>query len=355
MIITVLGAGQMSYAICSDLLRNCSKLKKLHIVDTKPNALKSIELFLDSRKVRTHKMSILDNSLKSLIKKSSCVIGATSYKHNWYLTQLCVEYNINFCDLGGNNDIVSRQHSLNSQNLKCSIVPDCGLAPGLINIAASYYTFNKHVRDLKLYVGGLPQKSHNFLNYEVSFSVDGLINEYCELCIIKQNGIIMEVPALSSIEPIKIPTIPMMLEAFHTSGGISTMPLTMSHVDNIIYKTIRHAGHCNIMQLLKDTGAFHSDRRKVTSNVLSNLCYPYNKDMVLIKIIVDNNKYWTICFADSYFSAMQKMTGFSISIIAQMAANNILPKGVLYQELDIPQIEFMTELDKRDIIFSKYI
>lgn len=131
-----------------------------------------------------------------------------------------------------------------------AFVPQCGLAPGFVGIVA--YDLARRfepARDVFLRVGALPVYPTNALLYNLTWSTDGLINEYCNPCEAVENGELTTVPPLEQLERLTIDGVD--YEAFNTSGGLGTLAITLKdRVENVNYKTIRYPGHCELMKFL---------------------------------------------------------------------------------------------------------
>src|SRR5262249_1219664 len=154
---------------------------------------------------------------------------------------------VNFCDLGGNDAIVRKELLLDefAKERGIAIVPDCGLAPGLVSILTAAATEGlDDIYEIRLRVGGIPVEPQPPLEYSLAFSVDGLINEYVEDANVIIDGKPTVVPALTNVEEIEFPQPFGVLEAFCTSGGVSTLTETFQNrVQHLDYKTIRYKGH----------------------------------------------------------------------------------------------------------------
>lgn len=152
---------------------------------------------------------------------------------------------------------------------RVALVPQCGLAPGYIAIAAHALTKDfDEVHDLKLRVGALPQFPTNALKYNVTWSTSGLVNEYCEPCNVMLDGQMVKCPALEGLEWFSFEGIE--YEAFYTSGGVGTLIDTLvaekkvCRESSIAYKTIRYPGHCHLMKFLLQDLRLGLDEAKVT-------------------------------------------------------------------------------------------
>lgn len=153
----------------------------------------------------------------------------------------------------------------NSGKAKVALVPQCGLAPGYIAIAANHVARQfDTVHDLTLRVGALPQFPTNALKYNVTWSAAGLINEYCELCNVMLSGQMIKTPALEGLEHFSFEGVE--YEAFYTSGGVGSLIETLSSAgktgptSNIAYKTIRYPGHRDLMKFLVQDLRFGLDK-----------------------------------------------------------------------------------------------
>lgn len=372
----VLGAGQMGYACVYDLAKH-SKATQITVIDIDKNKLKNIEENIQSDIIKTKVCSIEDTKqLSSLMSKCDTVLSAISYKYNYELSKLAIKNNANFCDLGGNNDIVEKQYSLHEKAKAAgvTIIPDLGLAPGLIcNLGMMAIKEFETVEELKLRVGGLPQNPEPPMNYSLFFSTEGLINEYYEPPVVVENYKIVTGEPLGDLETVSLTEYPE-LEAFNTSGGLSTLPENAgSHVKNLNYKTIRYKGHHKQAKLLFDLGFMNPDKLEVFKNKISprdilihqlnNTLTVCDRDVILLKVTANGEKdnqfkqinYEIVAYFDenSGLSAMMRMTAFPASIIAQMITENkIKEKGVVPSELVVDCKKLLSALEKRNIILK---
>ncbi len=372
--VLILGAGEMGRAIAHDLLAFIPNVE-ISVLDSNPKALQRLQEFLTSSHIRSVPGNIQDlEFMGELISGSDVVIGAVSYKSNFILSHLAVECRASWIDLGGNNDIVDQQFTLDKEasSAGVTIIPDCGLAPGMVNIIAGHAFRELDVTDeIHIRVGGLPQNPKPPLNYELCFSAEGLINEYVEPTRILRDGRLKTQDSLCEKEHLDLGAPYNHLEAFYTSGGTSTLVKSLEgRVRNLDYKTIRYAGHLDKIKFLADFGFFDSDElqidektkifpRKMTEALFHRLGW-VKRDVVLLKAWALGQKQGKptrtgYSLVDEYdettgLTAMARTTGFSAAIIAEMILNGrIREKGVLYQELSVPHKEYFTELRKRGI------
>lgn len=375
--IVLFGAGKMAHAITHDLLAQ-PDITRITIADIDLKNAKRLQKKFSSKKVRAVEVDATHaKSVKKVIADAACAIGATTYAHNPLLTKACIQSGVHFCDLGGNIDVVQEQYTMNAaaKKSRVTILPDCGLAPGMSHLLGYHYAQSfDSVDHLQLRVGGLPQNPNNRLKYQLAFSVEGLINEYIEEADVIVNRKTQRVPGMSHLESLHFAPPYTNLEAFVTSGGTSTLPQTLAgKVNNLDYKTIRYEGHAQFIQLFMEMGLTSSEPRKiykqkiVPRRILAQLLSDYlpsgEPDVVLIRIRLVGSKggrpvteqYDCIDYYDPHtgLSAMQRTTGFSVAILAHMLARGTINKfGVLQQEKVVDGAIFLRALAARGIRFT---
>ena len=231
-----------------------------------------------------------------------------------------------------------------AEGAKTAFVPQCGLAPGFISIVA-YYLARKFetLRDVQMRVGALPVFPHNALKYNLTWSTDGLINEYCNPCEAVRDGKRIEVPALEELEQFTLDGIE--YEAFNTSGGLGTLCETLEgKVDNLNYKTARYPGHRDIVKLLvRDLHL--GTRRDIFKDVLETAIPITYQDVVLIFVTVNGwvegrltqesyaKKIYAQDVAGRLMSAIQITTACGICAMTDLLVEGKLPqKGFVRQE-----------------------
>ncbi|MGQ9705500.1 MAG: saccharopine dehydrogenase family protein [bacterium] len=262
---TLLGGGMMGSA-CARYLLRWEDTEKLTIVERDGEVLSKLKASIKDNRVKWIRSEIKESDeFVDIISGSDAVISALPYRVNIDTTKACIRAGVNMCDMGGNNDVVKAQLALNNEaeSAGITIVPDCSLAPGLSNIIASRLISQfDRCDEVHLRVGGLPLNPVQPFNYQLVFSVSGLVNEYVEPCKVLRDGKIMWVEPLSELEELEFGGEYGYLEAFHTSGGSSTLPETYQGVvRELDYKTIRYKGHCNLIKGLRFIGL--ADRKKV--------------------------------------------------------------------------------------------
>jgi lysine 6-dehydrogenase len=312
--------------------------------------------------------------LRSALTGCRVAVSAVSYAVNMEVTRACLEAGVHMCDLGGNNDVVSAQLALNAEARKkgVTILPNCGLAPGLINIlAVTGASKFDELESIQLRVGGLPQHPRPPLNYQIAFSVQGLLNEYLEPALIIRDGVRQEVPSLTEVEEITFPAPFGVLEAFHTSGGLSTLA---SHfegkVGSLEYKTIRYLGHCEKFRTLLDLGFASSEplaigsvvrtQREVFESLLDRKLRYGDTDLILARATIRGTQqgvrkelvYEMIDLEDEKtgMTSMMRTTAFPTTVIALMLARGELDtRGVMPPEECVSGERMIEELKKRGV------
>lgn len=374
----ILGAGLMGYACVFDLV-NSEGVTKVTVLDNNQKNLDKVQNSLKSAILNCLNQDIQDKSaLLNLMKDHDTVISMISYKYNYELTRMAIDAGCNFCDLGGNNTIVEKQYTLNelAKDKGVTVIPDCGLAPGLAgNIATLIAKKFDEAEHVKIRVGGLPIEPQPPMNYSIFFSAEGLINEYYEVPILLRDHKLVEGEPLGDLEFLSFENFPE-LEAFNTSGGISTLPKTISkYVKNLDYKTIRYKGHRDQCKLLLNLGLMDNTTVNINGNdvsprqlLINNLYQKLTvgaKDVILLRVegngIKDGKQAKFNCEIVDYYdeknniSAMMRMTSYPISVIAQMMSNNeIAQKGVVASELVVNNDKLLDKLKKRNISVKLY-
>ena len=176
-----------------------------------------------------------------------------------------------------------------AQGADTAFIPQCGLAPGFISIAAHDLTTRfDSLLDVKMGVGALPQFPSNALNYNLTWSTDGLINEYCEPCEAIVGGVLRQTQPLEDLEQFALDGV--VYEAFNTSGGLGTLCETLEgRVRNLSYRTIRYPGHAAIMKALLNDLRLR-ERRGVLKDILENALPATLQDVVIVYASVSGER-----------------------------------------------------------------
>lgn len=372
--ILVLGAGRMGHGAVFDLIHNSPGVERVTVADFDLKKAEAVAEAVGTSRVDAHHVDAgTISDVTDLMRGHDSVISCVNYWYNVALSKAAVETGANFCDLGGNNYVVDEQLALDTEAKAAgiNIIPDCGLAPGMVSILAMHGAAKfDEIEEIHIRVGGLPQNPQPPLNYQLVFSVEGLINEYIEVARVIRDGKITEIPSMTEIESLSFEGFPP-LEAFQTSGGTSTLPDTfLGKIRELDYKTIRYAGHCEKFKTMIDLGLCSSDEivadfqkvkpRKVFGELLQKHLPADCPDYVLVRLDFVGTKggetkrlrYDIVDKLDAAtgMSAMMRTTAFPASIIAQMMARgDVLSRGATPQEKAIDPDNFVAELQKRNI------
>jgi saccharopine dehydrogenase-like NADP-dependent oxidoreductase len=232
------------------------------------------------------------------------------------------------------------------------LMPQCGLAPGFISVvAASLAARFDQLRSVSLRVGALPQFPTNALKYNLTWSTDGLINEYCNPCEAIVDGRLREVPALEEVEAFSLDGVT--YEAFNTSGGLGTLCETLEgKVETLNYKTVRYPGHRDVISLLvRDLRLAH--RRDVLKDVLETAIPVTHQDVVLVFVSVSGQrngvltqetfarKVYSSDVDGEAFSAIQLTTAAGICAMADLVRQEKLPTAGFVRQEECSLEEFL--------------
>ena len=386
--ILVLGAGRMGHGAVFDLIHNSPGVERVTVADFDLKKAEAVATAVGTSRVDAQHVDANNISdVTELMRGHDSVISCVNYWYNVSLSKAAIETGANFCDLGGNNYIVDEQLALDAEVKAAgvNIIPDCGLAPGMVSILAMHGAAKfDSIEEIHIRVGGLPQFPQPPLNYQLVFSVEGLINEYLEVARVIRDGKITEVESMTELESLSFVGFPP-LEAFQTSGGTSTLPETfLGNIRELDYKTIRYAGHCEKFKTMINLGLCSSEEivvdfqkvkpRKVFGDLLQKHLPADGPDFVLVRLdFVGNLKAETRPVGSVHpgdrdrlrydivdkqdettgMSAMMRTTAFPASIIAQMmATGDVLSRGATPQEKAIDPEKFVRELERRDIKIS---
>jgi lysine 6-dehydrogenase len=261
--ILVLGAGRMGHGAAFDLIHNSPGVEAVTVADLDLEKAEAVAERVGTSRINAHHIDAANHSdVAQLMSGHDSAISCVNYWHNESLSRAAIETGTNFCDLGGNNYVVDAQLAMDdaAKAAGINIIPDCGLAPGTVSILAMHGASNfDRVDEIHIRVGGLPQDPKPPLDYQLVFSVEGLINEYIEVARVIRNGKIAEVESMTERESLSFEGFPP-LEAFQTSGGTSTLPDTfLGKIKELDYKTIRYAGHCEKFKTMIDLGLCSSE------------------------------------------------------------------------------------------------
>ncbi len=272
------------------------------------------------------------------------LISCLPFTVNLRLAQAAHRNNLHYFDLSEDRETQQAIAKV-ARGAQTAFVPQCGVAPGFVDVMAHHLLQQfDHLKSAKLSVGALPQQVSNSLHYELSWSIEGLVNEYINPCEVISKGRIVEVPALSELEILNLEG--RQYEIFHTSGGLGTLAdFYQDKIDELHYKTIRYQGHVDAIQKLFQAQQY--DRKKIINWFAKNI--PFTKqDMVLMYITVtgkiENNleersfmrKWYAKSLDDIEWTAIQWTTASEIAAVCDMVMDMDQPLRGLVKHQDIP-------------------
>lgn len=375
----VLGAGLMGKEIARDLVLS-KQVAKVGLGNIDLADATAICNEFSSEKMTAYEVDANnEKQLANFMKQFDVVVNALFYTFNKQVATMGIKLGVSIVDLGGHignitTEILQLTEEAKENNV--TIIPDLGVAPGMINILSGYGASKLDaVKDMELYVGGIPAQPEAPLGYNHVFSMEGLFDHYTDPSFTIQQGEAVMVPSLSGIETIYFEQFGP-LEAFYTSGGTSTLSTSFPQLETLTYKTIRYPGHVEKFQLLVDLGLTQRDTTVEIDgvevsprNVLLKVLDPIvtlgdKKDVVLLRVQVSGTKnnesttytYELITFKDTAtnVTAMARATANTASIVAQMIGNKTISKtGVYPPEQIVPGDVYIKELEKRDVIIKE--
>src|SRR6266581_1364544 len=368
----VLGAGLQGSACAYDLLQR-PEVERVTLADLHPRRAAP---FLIKRKDKRLVSARLDAKsgprLRKLMRGHDAVMNALPYYFNYPVAKAAVTMGLHCADLGGNTEIVQKQKTLHAaaQKKHVSVIPDCGLAPGMVNIIAAEGIRQVGDADsVKIFVGGLPQHPEPPLNYQIVYSLEGALDYYTTPSWVLRDGRPTRVDALSELERVTFPPPVGELEAFHTGGGISTLPWAYEgKVRTMEYKTLRYPGHVAVMQPIRELGLLDLAPVKVKgreivprdafiATVSPKLTTPEGRDLVALRVEVRGRNgqraAWQLldCYDEAHgISAMMRTTGYSLAITGLMQVDGrIATQGVHTPDEAVPFAAYVAELARRGV------
>ncbi len=369
----VLGAGLQGSACAFDLL-NTPAVERVLLADVRVDAVAPfLQPFIGGR-LSSVALDVRDvDAVRAVYAQCDAVCSAIPYYLNLPLARLAVECGVHFTDLGGNTAIVREQQTLHdaARARGVSIVPDTGLAPGMVNIIAQHgITQFNEVERVQLFVGGLPQVPEPPLGYQIAYSIEGVVDYYTTPSLVIRDGKPTTTAALSEIEPVQFADPLGALEAFHTAGGLSTMVYRYAgRIASMEYKTLRYPGHARIMEAVRELGLLSTDAvdvkgqqvvpRDVFVRVAGEKLRKGKPDLVALRVVVTGTRdgvrrtrAWEV--VDYYdaargITAMMRTTGYTLSITSQLQVSGAIISGVHTPDECVPAERYFAMLAERGI------
>ncbi len=375
--VTVIGAGVIGSAIARDLVER-EEVSLVQVCDAHARLLQNLHDSVKNPKLRSFQVDARDfRVLSPILTDTNVAIGCVLPELNPKLARMCLDMGINFCDLGGEDSTVHEVLAMNEEARSKSVwmVPNCGLAPGLVNILsrAGIAQFDE-VDVVRLRVGDVPVNPEPPFNFRLSWSASKIIDDYTETVRLIDSGEVVEAEPLSHTEKLHFPTPFGEMEAFCTAGGLSALVDDLSNqVKTLDHKTIRWPGHADQMRFLLGLG--FAERQKI--DVRTHLTYRdvlerrmrkrlggEYEDAVLMRVLIkgrQNDNTRTLVYemiemgdADKKLSAIQRTTSIPAATVACMiGSGKVAGGGAEPSENIIHGEDFCQLLAERGLKISK--
>jgi len=348
----ILGSGNIGSVAADDLARTMDSVNVV-IADNDERRARITAEKINKDNVSWINLNAADQTeLANALNQYDVAMGFLPARLGYAVTKACIKAKKNFVDVAfmGENPLTLHEEAVKAG---VTIVPDCGLAPGISNIFVGHAAHKlDKIQTVHIFVGGLPETPEPPLGYVITWSPESLIDEYTRKVKIIKQGKRSEVEALTGIEEVEFPNLGK-LEAFFTDG-LRTLPDTIHNVEEMWEKTLRYPRHAEKVKMLKDLGFFDEGKvavdglevspRKLTVRLLlEKLSKPEPKDVVALKVDVlgiKNGKqtrytYWLLDRYDEQhkITSMARTTAYPASIIAQLLLESAVhEKGVVPPE-----------------------
>ena len=287
--VLVLGAGKIG-ALIAGLLAEAGGYE-IQLADVHGDAARGVARAHGKRNIKAHGVDAGDAAtLAGHVAAHPCdaVISSLPYFCNPSVARVARDAGLHYFDLTEDVE-VTRAVRATAEGATTAFVPQCGLAPGFISIAANELISHfDEVKSVRMRVGALPQHPNNMLKYSMTWSTDGLINEYGNPCLGIADGKAVEAAPLEGLEEIEIDGT--RYEAFNTSGGLGSLGETYgARCEQMNYKTIRYPGHCEQMRLLMNDLKLNHDRATL-KRILENAVPQTLQDVVIVYVAVSGRQ-----------------------------------------------------------------
>jgi saccharopine dehydrogenase-like NADP-dependent oxidoreductase len=345
--VIVIGAGKIGATVAGLLARTGDY--QVTLADRSSEVLDRLDR---AERIRIAAADIDDSSkLVDLLNGQFAVLSAAPFHLTTRIAEAARAARTHYFDLTEDVASTRRVREL-AADASTAFIPQCGLAPGFVSIVGFDMAKRFEVLDsVKLRVGALPQYPSNALNYNLTWSTDGVINEYCEPCEAIVNGARREVPPLEEREEFSLDGVT--YEAFNTSGGLGTLCDTLEgKVRNLNYRTIRYPGHAVIMRALLNDLRLR-DRRGVLKDILEHAVPTTLQDVVIVFVTVSghkNGQFVQETYANKIYSrdvdgrtlsAIQITTAAAICTALDLLVTGHLPQSGFVRQEEIPLKVFL--------------
>lgn len=378
----VLGAGRQGTSAAYDLAK-FGEAKRIILADlheeTASDSAQRINGLIGREIASGIGLDVSDRAaLDKFLPGMDVTLSAVPYYFNLEITKACLAAGSSLCDMGGHTGVVLQQLALDSEAKKAgvSIVPDCGMGPGL-NVTMAMYAVDllDEAHAVHIYDGGLPQTPVPPWNYQATFHINGLTNELDGQATFLRDGALTRVDTLT--EPEMIDFSPLgQLEADVTSGGMSTSPWTLEgKLQDYTNKTLRYPGHFEWLRAFKELGLFSEEHIDVNGNAVTprevyhallepKIRAEEIRDICVMRVVgmgIKDGQETTITvdLVDTFdketgFTAMERLTGWHCAIMMGFQARGIVQAGGVSMEVAVPPAKFMDAIRERGIRFEVY-
>ncbi len=380
----VLGAGRQGTAAAYDMARwggACRILMADRDGEAARRAAERVNRLVGAAVAEPADVDVTElEAVERLLRGVDAALSAVPYIYNLGITRAAIRARCSLCDLGGNTAIVRQQHAFHDQALAAgvSIIPDCGQVPGLGTTLIVYaMELLDQAVDIYMWDGGIPQNPRPPFNYLLTFHIAGLTNEYAEPAIFLRNWEIVEVEPMTELETVEFPPPIGTLEAFVAGGGTSTMPWTFQgRLRTLQNKTLRHPGHFAQLRAFYDLGLWDTRPIRVGNVEVvprevfhalfePKVTFPGDKDTVIVRVRAVGKKDGrdaeaVVELIDHFdektgFTAMERATGWSAAIVAEMMAQGRTPRGAGGVETFVPARPFVEEMRRRGLNVTEQV
>jgi lysine 6-dehydrogenase len=348
--ITVLGAGAIGSAVACDLVAR-PEVTHLQVIDHKASTLATVSGRAASPKLRTVRIDVRDERrLAAVLAGSACVVSSVHPKHHPKLARLALDVGAHFCDLGGDDSTTAAALALHDEAAARSrwVVPNCGFAPGLVNILVMRGVESfEEVDSVLVRAGNIPVHAEPPFFHRLAYSAEKLLDDYNAPAPLVRDGQVVHVEPLSGLEMVSFDPPFETLEAFYTSGKLSTLPEDLAgRVRTLDYKTLRHPGHAAAMRSVLALGfgedksidvRTHLTYRDVLARRLRSRLGGKYEDAVLLRIRIAGVSEGERCVMvhelvelydrENGSTAMQRCTGYPTAAVAVLLATGQIPGG----------------------------
>jgi lysine 6-dehydrogenase len=374
----VLGAGRQGTAAAYDmsLWGDASRVVLADIdLEVARRAAGRVNNLLDRQIAEPTQVDVSDpQDLAAKLQGMHACLSAVPYVYNLGITKVALEATVSICDLGGNTEIARQQHTFDAgaRAKGLSIIPNCGQVPGLGTTLMVYaMELLDEPVDVFMWDGGIPQNPRPPFKYLLTFHIAGLTNEYAEPAIFLRDWKITEVEPMTELEMVEFPEPIGTLEAFVAGGGTDTMPWTFEgKLRTLQNLTLRYPGHFSQLRAFYDLGLWDQEpvrvdgleavpRQVFHALFEPKVTFPEDKDLVIVRVKALGKKdgrdtQALVEVIDLYdektgFSAMERSTGWSAALVAEMMARGQTPLGAGGVEKMVPAGSFVRELRRRGI------